>query len=79
MVIFFVSTLHYNIKRVLYINEFRYLKDTDDFNHGQENMRLKKAWSTKTKKQEFFYNVATKSFSFLIARHPFSRLLSAYK
>ena len=37
------------------------------------------AWKPKRRDPEFFYKMNDEVFSFMISRHPFERILSAYR
>ena len=42
-------------------------------------MLLRRAWTPRSTKEKFFYGTNDRIFSFMISRHPFERILSAYR
>ena len=42
-------------------------------------MILRRAWTPRTRTKDFFYGTNDRLFSFMVARHPFERILSAYR
>ena len=46
---------------------------------GKQQMLLRRAWTPKSNSEKFFYGTNDRIFSFMISRHPFERILSAYR
>ena len=46
---------------------------------GAQQGVLRQAWSPAAPSQEFYHSANGRIFSFLVSRHPFERILSAYR
>ena len=57
---------------------FRYKKDTQ-YIPGRQQMILRRKWTIQTKTADMLYGTNERLFSFMVARHPFERILSAYR
>jgi len=55
-----------------------YKKDTQ-YIPGRQQMILRRKWTIQTKTEEMLYGTNDRLFSFMVARHPFERILSAYR
>ena len=62
----------------LLFNYFRYKNYTQNAPDWQQGF-LRKKWSVNTKIEKMLYKANDKVFSFMVARHPFERILSAYR
>ena len=46
---------------------------------GKQQMMLRRAWTPKRRNMQFYYGANDQIFSFMVSRHPFERILSAYR
>ena len=69
------------LKTIFFLKTFdlcRYKKDTQ-YIPGRQQMILRRKWTIQTKTEEMLYGTNDRLFSFMVARHPFERILSAYR
>jgi len=46
---------------------------------GKQQMFIRRDWTPQTRNTQFYYGANDKIFSFMVSRHPFERILSAYR